>query len=57
MTKSRQRISNIEIDIHDRQEIVYKLMKHLNQQQRESARLYEIRKDMWISHYKELWIE
>ena len=32
-------------------------MKHLNQQQKGTARLPIIHKYMWIKHYKELWTE
>ena len=37
-------ISNIETDIHGRQEIAYKLMKNLNQQQKDTVQLHIIHK-------------
>ena len=39
-------ISNIETDIHGRQEIAYKLIKHLNEQQEDTARSHIIHKGL-----------
>lgn len=50
-------ISNIEHDIHGRQEVAYKLMRQLNKQERDTARLHTIDKEAWIQHYRELWTD
>ena len=37
--------------------VAYKLIKHLNQEKRETVYLNLIAKDNWIEHYKELWCD
>lgn len=50
-----QMITTIEHDIHGRQALAYKMMKHFNTSEREIARLSVIGKDQWVEHYKNLW--
>lgn len=50
-------ISEIEDDIHGRQDFAYKVIKQLNKTEKDVARLNIIGKDRWIKHYKELWLE
>jgi hypothetical protein len=48
-------ISEIEHDIHGRQQFVYKIMKHLNNQEKDIAKMNTIQENQWIEHYKNLW--
>ncbi|XP_039280839.1 uncharacterized protein LOC111056792 [Nilaparvata lugens] len=48
-------ISGIEDDLHGRQEVAYKLIKHLNSDVKEMAKIENIGKEEWIQHYKDLW--
>ena len=46
--------SNTEDDIHGCQMVAYKLMKNLNQEERETVNLHLIPNDKWIEHFREL---
>lgn len=48
-------ISNIEDDVHGRQEMAYKLMKYMNKEEREMANINVIEEHKWKEHYKMLW--
>lgn len=48
-------INRVEHDVHGRQEIAFKLMKHLNREERDTVNLNIIPISDWIKHYKELW--
>lgn len=50
-------ISNIENDIHGRQEVAYKIMRQLLKQEKDTAHLHTRDKDTWMEHYRELWTE
>ena len=50
-----QYISNIENDVHGRQEQAYKIMKHLKTEVKAAPRLNIIGKEEWTKHYKKLW--
>lgn len=50
-------VSNIEHDLHGRQEVAYKIIKHLNSQERDTARLNVIEDEEWKRHYQELWCQ
>ena len=46
--------SNMEGDTHGRKIVAYNLMKHINQEEKETVHLNVITKDKWIEHYREL---
>lgn len=48
-------ISNVEDDIHGRQEFAYKMMKHLNKTEKDDAKINIINKDEWLTYYTKLW--
>jgi hypothetical protein len=47
-------ISQIQQDIHRRQQFAYKIMKHLNNQEKVIAKIFTIQENQWIEHYKSL---
>lgn len=49
-------ISDIEHDVHGRQINTYKIIKHLNRTERDTAQLNIIEKEEWKKHYKQLWL-
>ena len=50
--RQEQYISNIENDVHGRQEQACKIMKHLNKEEKDASRLNIIGKEEWVEHYK-----
>jgi hypothetical protein len=44
-------ISNIKYDIHGTQDTAYKVMKHLNTTERNTAFIHNITEDEWFSFY------
>ena len=50
-------IANIENDIHGRQLIAYKVMKTINNSEKEQLRINVIKVDDWIDYYKNLWYD
>jgi endonuclease/exonuclease/phosphatase family metal-dependent hydrolase len=50
-------IRKVEEDLHGRQQVAYKIMKHLNKTEKDTARLNVVSKDRWIQHYKDLWFD
>jgi hypothetical protein len=48
-------ISNIEYDVHGAQDTAYKVMKHLNSTERDTAFINNITEDQWFNFYKDLW--
>lgn len=50
-------VSNIENDIHGRQEIAYKIMRHLNTEEKDNAELNIIKEKGWLEHYRKLWYD
>lgn len=48
-------VSNIEHDIHGRQTMAYKVLKHLNANEKDTARIYPIEDEKWEKHYQNLW--
>jgi hypothetical protein len=47
----------IENDIHGRQTLAYKVMRYLNSNERDTAKLDIIQEKEWIEHYKNLWYD
>lgn len=50
-------ISDIEHDVHGRQDKAYKILKHLNNQTRDNLKLNLIPQEEWTSYFKDLWTE
>lgn len=48
-------ISNIENDIHGRQRTAYKIMKHLNKDEKDIANLQILDYSLWFEYCKNLW--
>lgn len=48
-------ISRVEDDIHGRQTFAYKIIKHLNKTEKDTAGINVIQENQWIEHYKNLW--
>lgn len=48
-------ISEIENDIHGRQNCAYKIMKHLNKEERDTLNINPIEEQKWLNYFKELW--
>lgn len=48
-------ISRIENDIHGRQHIAYKVMKHLNSTKKDVASINVISSNDWLKYFKQLW--
>lgn len=48
-------VSDIEDDVHGRQQIAFKLIRKLNNDKREAANITVIDKDEWVKHYTQLW--
>ena len=48
-------ITNIENDLHGRQTVAYKLMKHLKQKEKDTANIKTINNSQWLQYYKTLW--
>lgn len=48
-------ISNIEHDVHGKQEFAYKMIKNLNSTVKDVAQLKVINHNEWIEHYTNLW--
>jgi hypothetical protein len=48
-------ISEIEHDIHGRQQLAYKIMRHLNNQEKDIAKMNTIKENQWIEYYESLW--
>jgi hypothetical protein len=47
---------NTEYAAHGTQDMAYKVMKHLNSSERDTAFINNITKDDWLSFCKDLWI-
>lgn len=50
-------IGDVEHDLHGRQLFAYKLLKHLNQNEKDTAYLNIIPESKWLEHYKALWYD
>lgn len=48
-------ISKIENDVHGRQQMAYKIMKHLNSEEKDTAQINIITTTEWLKYYKNLW--
>ena len=48
-------VSDIEHDVHGRQEKAYKILKHLNKTEKDNLHLTTITEEKWLQYYKELW--
>ena len=48
-------ISEVEHDMYGRQIIGYKLIKHINKPEKDTASLNIINEQKWINHYRNLW--
>ncbi len=47
-------ISQIEQDVHGRQNFAYKVLKNFNRSEKDDARIDVIENTEWINHYKKL---
>lgn len=50
-------IASIEHDIHGRQNVAFKLMKHMNKAEKDTASINIITEHQWIQHYRNLWYD
>jgi hypothetical protein len=50
-------IAMIENDVHGRQTLAYKVMRYLNSEERDTAKLDIIQEKEWMEHYKYLWYD
>ncbi len=50
-------ISQIEQDVHGRQNFTYKFLKNFNRSEKDDARIDVIEDTEWINHYKNLWYQ
>jgi hypothetical protein len=48
-------ISRIEHDIFGKQNMAYKVLKHLNRTNKDTIEINNIEDQKWINHYKHLW--
>jgi hypothetical protein len=48
-------ISNIEYDVHKRQETAYKILRELNKTERDKIQLNPVSKEECSRHFKDLW--
>ena len=45
----------MEHDLYGRQSIAWKILKHMNKSEKDTAKLNIISEQLWLEHYRRLW--